>query len=125
MVELVQELICSSTVPVGAAPSSEAPADIGKEKKLAKVLADFEKHQARLADLESVEMMTIRRHQNLLNELKQPHAKKVTVWLENSRDSADSLNNDVRVAKAEAIKMSVDRNLILARYKRHLQALRA
>lgn len=55
--------------------------------------------------------------------VKKRHAEELTVWKATHREKADSLINDVNIAKVEAFNMSVDRNLILARYEEHVQTL--
>lgn len=51
------------------------------------------------------------------------HAEEVSVWLEPSREDADSRINDVNVAEADVAKISVERNLIPVSFKEHVRAL--
>lgn len=56
-------------------------------------------------------------------KVKQRHAAEVSVWKETSRGNADSIINNVKVAKADIVKMSVERNLIRALFGEHFRAL--
>lgn len=66
-----------------------------------------------IAELQSTETIIVRRHEELLEEVKTRHAKEAGVWKETSAENAKNLINDVRIAKVDSIKMSVKRNLIL------------
>lgn len=76
----------------------------------------------RIAELETVETMTVRRHEKLM-EVKQRHAEEVYVRNKTSRQNTDSLISDVKVLKARSEKKFVERNLIQARVERHFRAL--
>lgn len=69
--------------------------------------------------------MTVRRHEEILDQVKQRHAEEVSVWKENSAENANSLINNVNVAKADIVKMSVESNFILDRFEEHVHALQA
>lgn len=70
-----------------------------------------------------METTTVRRHEELLGEVTECHAEKVSVWKETSAENVNSLNYSVKIAKVDSIKMFVERNMILARSDKHVRAL--
>lgn len=46
--------------------------------------------------------------------------EEISVWTESAAKNSDSLINNVKVAKADTVKMSVERYLVLARFEEHL-----
>lgn len=75
--ELAQELLCLANVPVNAVPSAEFP--VTARGDTIGLAAELDKAKVRIAKLESVDVMTNRRHKELLNEAKQRHAEEVRV----------------------------------------------
>lgn len=69
--------------------------------------------------------MTVCQQEELLEEVKQPRAKKIRVRKEISAENADILPNDVKVVKAYSVKMSDKPNFILTRFKKLVCALQA
>lgn len=53
------------------------------------------------------------------------YTEEISIWKETSAENADSLITDVNVAKANGVKMSVKRILVLARFQEHVRALQA
>lgn len=86
-----------------------------------------ESHKAKtcIAELESVEAITVGRHEELLHDVRKRHAEEIGAWKENSAENADSLNSDLKVANADSAKKSGKRNLILSRFEEHVRALHA
>lgn len=84
-------------VPVHAAPSSEFSATTGADAT--ELAAEFEKAKPRIAELESVETIPVRRHEELLDEIKQLHVEEIRLWKEIFAENADSLNNEVKLRK--------------------------
>lgn len=87
--------------------------------------AELDKAKPRIAELECMMKMTVRRHGKLINEVSHCNALKFSVWKETSAKNADSVISDVKVANTNAAELSVIRNLILARSGELVQALRA
>lgn len=87
------------------------------------VSTESRKANSRILKLESVEKVTVRRREELMDGIKRRHAEHFPVWKETSRDNLDSLINDVKVAKAGSVKMSVEPILIIARFKEHVRAV--
>lgn len=108
-------------IPVHAVPSSVDPATTGGENTA--LAAELDKAKARIAELESVEAITARRHEELLREVKQRAAKEIKVWEETSGKNADSLIINVKVVKAGSVKISVEWNLILVHFKKRARVL--
>lgn len=121
VVELAQVLRQSADAPVNFVPSSEVPAISGGETT--PLVAAMNNAKARIAELKSTETMTVRPHEELLEEVKYRLAKEVGVWKETSVKDSNSLINDVRLAKADRVKISVNRNWILSRWEEHVRAL--
>lgn len=57
--------------------------------------------------VKSVETMTIRRHKELMDNVEQCHTEKVSVWKETFRENTNSLTNDVKVAEAVSVRISM------------------
>lgn len=72
--------------------------------------------------LASTETMAIRRHKVHMKVAKQRHVQKVSVRKETFRVNADSLVTDVKIARADSVKMAIDRNLIQSRFESHVRA---
>lgn len=58
--------------------------------------------KAHVAELQCVKTMTVWWYKVLMDEVRQCHGEEVNVWKESSRKIADSLTNDVKVAKADS-----------------------
>lgn len=69
-----QELVYSSDVPVNVVLSSKVPADPGGDA--AELLTELKKGKALIAELKSVETMTVRPHEKFMGEVKKRHAEK-------------------------------------------------
>lgn len=54
---------------------------------------------------------------------KQLRAEKISIFKVTYIENADSLINHIKVARAESVKMSVERNMISARFEEHVCAL--
>lgn len=80
------------------------------EEELAWLFLELGKAQARLSELEVGDTIIVRPHEELMIEAKQRHGEKVTVWEEIYRENVDPLINDLKVAKAKSIKISVYRS---------------
>lgn len=74
-------------------------------------------------ELGSIETSSVRRREKLLDEARQLHTEEINVWIKTSAETVDSLIDDVKVAKADGVEMSVERNLILAYFEKHVRAL--
>lgn len=111
--------------------SSDAPADVipllgilnTTSGSATEFFAEQEKCRERIAELESAKTIAVCRHVKLMEEVKQRHAEEVSVWKETCQENAASRINDVKVAKADTVKMSLERNLIQARFEEHVWAL--
>lgn len=75
-----------------------------------------------IADLESAETIIVLRHEVLSEDVKQHHAKNFSSWKETFAENADSLINNTKVAKADTVKMAIEKNLISARFEQHVWA---
>lgn len=120
-VELAKGLLRSTDVPGNTAPSSYVQVTAGRDKT--GLAAEFDKAKAHIAELESVKPISGRQRKELLNEVKQHHAAEIRSWKKTSAEKADSLIKDVKVVKVDSVKTSVERNLILARFEKHVRAL--
>lgn len=76
-VELVQELLLSAGASGNTLPSSEVPVLAGGDPIGS--AAELDKAKARIAELKSVEAITVRRHEGLLDEVKHRHAEDISV----------------------------------------------
>lgn len=76
-------------------------------------------------ELESVETIAVSRHEESLNEVKQRHVEEVSVWNEIFAEIADSLVSEVKVANAGSVEMSIEWNMILICFEKHIRALQA
>lgn len=61
----------------------------------------------RIAEFEFVETITVRRYEELIDEVEQRHAGEVSIWKETSQENGNSLIKDMRVAKADIVKIPV------------------
>lgn len=120
-VELAQELLGSTDVHVNTVPPSEIPVTTGGD--IAELTAELDKAKFRINELVFVEPFTIRWHGELWDEVKQRHAKEVSNWNDKPAGNADSLISDVKLAKVDSVKMSVERNLISNCFEKHVRAL--
>lgn len=98
----------SADVPVEVVPSSEISVIMGGDAD--EISTELENCKAHIAELESVETVTVRRQEELMEKAKQRHAEEVNVWKETSLEDADSLVNDVKVPNANSVKMAVKWN---------------
>lgn len=119
-VEIAQELVRSVNAPIKNVLSSEVP--VTARRHTAGFTTEVCKDEARIAELEYVEIMTVPRHKEFLDEVRLRHFKEVSVW-KNSAENTDSLINDVKVVKADCVKMSMERNLRFEEHVRTPQAL--
>lgn len=92
-------------VGVHAAPSSDLPSS--PEEDSTELVGDLDEAEARIAKPESVGTVTGRRHEESLHEIKKCHAEEIGVWKGTYAENADSLVNDVKIAKADSVMMSV------------------
>lgn len=76
-----------------------------------------------IVELEPLETKTVRRHEKLPGKVKQSHVEEISLWKETAAKNEDSLINEVEVAKAGSVKMSVEMNLILACFTGHVRIL--
>lgn len=76
-VEQALELLRPADVSVDTILSSEVPVTAGED--ITGTAAELDKAKLRIAESESAETMTVRRHEALLDEVKQRHAEKVSV----------------------------------------------
>lgn len=120
-VEFAQELLRSEDIPVHNAPSLEVLATTREDST--QLAGELDKAEARTMELKSLETIIVRQHEELLDETKQRHAKVISIWKETSAVNADSLINNVNVAKADSVKMFVKRNVLFARFEEHVRAL--
>lgn len=119
--ELARELLRSTDVPADLVPSWEVP--VSTRGDAAELTAELEKTKTRAAELNSVETITVRRHRELMEKGRQRHAEEVSVWKEPSRENAHCLANTMKDAKADIVKIYVERNLNLARFEKHVRAV--
>lgn len=85
--------------------------------------AELDKFKGLMMDLKLVETIKFRRHEEILDDIKRRRVEKIGVWKEVCAENADSLINNVKVAKANRSKMSVEMNFIFARFKEHVRAV--
>lgn len=69
--------------------------------------------------------MAVCRRDAFLEKIKQRHSGQIGVMKENSGKNADSVIDDVKVPKADSVKISIKRNTILVRFGKHVLALQA
>lgn len=120
-VKLDQALLRSADVSVNNVPLSEGTVTTGGE--FTEFAAELDKAKARIVKLEPVKTITVRRHEEVLDEVKKRYAEEICVWKETSAENSDYLINDVKVAKVGSVKMSVERNSIFTRFEEHVLAL--
>lgn len=111
-----------SEVHFGFKPSSEAP--VNTEEDVVGSSNDSEMAKTRITELNSVVTMTVRQYEDFKDGAKQRHSGEVRVWKEAFRETSETLINDVKVAKADSGMMFVERNLILVRFEKNVDALR-
>lgn len=70
-----------------------------------------------------MEAINVRQYGKFLKEFKIRRTEEVGVWKKTSAETADSFINDVKVAKADSVKMAVESNLILACFDEHVRTL--
>lgn len=121
--ELAHKLLRLADVPVSTLSSTEVP--VTTEGDTTELVAGLDKAKVRFAELKSVASLNIRRYEELLDEAKQRQAGDVSVWKKTSVENADFQNNNVKVARADSVRMSVDMNLISACFEEHVRALQA
>lgn len=90
-----------------------------------RLAAESDKSEVRVLEFKSVDTVNVCRHEELMDEFKQCRAEEVKVWKDTSLENADRLIYDVKVAKVDIVKMSVECNLILARFEEHVCAQQA
>lgn len=95
-VELAQKFLRLQDVFVDVVPSSEVPVNEGGDA--AQLSSERKKAESRVAELESVEIMSVPWDWKLMDEANQLHAEEFSVWKETFRENADNLINDVRAA---------------------------
>lgn len=116
-VEFAQESLRSADIPASTVPSQEVRVTAGGDST--GLVAELDRAQQRIVEIESSETLTVRRHEELLEKMKQHHAEEVNVWGETSAEIAESLINNGKVAKGDSIKMSVKKSLIIAGLERY------
>lgn len=84
---------------------------------------ELEKAKERIEEIESVEAINIRRHEELMKDDEQRIAEEVSVWKEIFGEDEDRMVNDVEVATADSVKMSIEQKLVLAPFEKHVRAL--
>lgn len=88
-VELVQELLQLTDNTVDDVPLSEVPVAAGGDVT---ALADeLDKAKARIPELEFVEIVTVCRHEDVLEVITRQHAEDVEVWKGTCAKNANSL----------------------------------
>lgn len=70
-------------------------------------------------------METARCHEEHLHQLKQPHAKDINVRKETSGGNAGSPINNLKVANADIVTISVEKTLIFARLEELFRTMQA
>lgn len=115
--EVTEELLRSDDFSVNPVPSSKVPVTI--EASATELAAVLNNDISRIAELGTIQNITVRRHKGLLDDAKQHHAELVSVWKEPSAEDANTSINDVEVAKADTVQRFVERNFILARFEKH------
>lgn len=85
----------------------------------------MDKAKARIAELESTETVTSRRYDYRFEEVEKSYAEEMGALKEISARNTDGLINNVKVAKTESIKSSVERNFTLTRFEKHICVLQA
>lgn len=116
--ELAHELLHSSGASVNVLSLSDIPISI--VGSAAEVSTKMARCMACTAELESVETITLRRQEELLEEPEEANIRNET-----SRENADSPTHNVKVTNADSVKMSVKQNSILTLFEEHLRALQA
>lgn len=119
-IELVKEFLSSSGAITGFIITSEVPNIT--VLKVAQSFAELERSGAGIAGMETFDTITVRRHEELMNLIGLRYAGEIHVWKETSRDNAKCTINDMRVAKAESVKIFVKQNFILTRFEEYVRA---
>lgn len=101
-------------------PSEVSVSPPGETTTLA---AELDKAKTRLVKFKSTETKSVCRHEELFEKLKKRHAEEVVVWKVTFARNADCLINDVKAAKVDRVKTSVERNLNLALFEEYDRAL--
>lgn len=110
-----------SDVSVDVQASSKVP--VTKGGGTAELFTELEKYKGCIAEIKSAKTITVYGHEEIMGKIGQRRAEEAVVWKETSRKNANSLISNVNVAKVGMIRISVVRNLILARFEEHVQAL--
>lgn len=84
---------------------------------------ELEKAKKRIVKLDSVKTISFCQHKELMDDFKQRRAEKISVWKETFQENVDDSIIDVKVSKADSVKLSVEENLIVVRLKEHLRVL--
>lgn len=119
---LAPELL-QSDIGVDTVPSLDIP--VTSDGNVTTLATELDEVMEDITELESMETLTGRGREDVLEKIKQRHAKEDGAWKETSAGKTNSLINDVTVAKAEGIKISVERNEIPSRFAEHVSALHA
>lgn len=98
-------MIHSTDVSVRALTTSEVFATTGGDTTA--LVTKLDNAHVRIAILEPVKIMNVRRHEELLEEVTQCQSDAIGVWKETSSQNADSPIDDVKVVKTDSVKMSV------------------
>lgn len=110
----------SSNVLVDIALLLAVPANT--EEDTGGLSAESEKDKKRIAEFAFVKTMTLRRHEELMDDVKKRPSEEVSVWWETSRENTDGLITDMKSAIAHTVRMSMERDLALVRCKEHFCA---
>lgn len=82
VVELAQKWLRPADSALNTVPSSDAP--VNSEEDTTEIAAELNIVKARIAELEYVENITVRRHEELFDKVKRRHAEKMSDWKETS-----------------------------------------
>lgn len=92
-------MLRSANVSVNTVPSSTAP--VNTEGNTTKFVAELDEAKSCIAELESVQTVSVRRHEGLLNDVKQRQAEEIGIWRKIFAQYAERLLNDIKVSKAD------------------------
>lgn len=73
-------------------------------KDAAGLSTKLEKSKLGIVQLETVEIMSVYKHEKFMGEVKRRHAERVNVQKETARENLESLINDVKAAQADTVK---------------------
>lgn len=80
-------------------------------------------HKARIAEVDFVEAMIVRRHEKHMDGVKQCYAEDANVMKMTFWEKIECSINDFKVMKVDFVQMAVKQNVILAYFRKNFCAL--